>query len=86
MGEMDMLNVPRNPSGRDACGMSPCQCDEHGHDLPQMIPAGATAGGGVSREDCCEAVRCLVECCSCPVTKAALIECCDDILAGDYDR
>lgn len=39
------------------------------------------AHGGVSKEDCCKAVLCLIECCSCPETKALLKQCCDDILS-----
>ena len=52
------------------------------HSTPMM----GSGAGQVSREDCCAAVMCLVECCSCPVTKAALMECCQDIMAGDYDH
>ena len=40
----------------------------------------------VSREDCCAAIMCLVECCECPVTKRIIMECCQDILAGAYDH
>ena len=36
--------------------------------------------GAVSKEDCCAAVMCLIECCSCPETKARLKQCCEDIL------
>ena len=72
MADMDMLNMPRHSS--------------HGHDASQMMPSVGGGRGSVSREDCCEAIRCLVECCSCPVTRAAIIECCDEILAGDYDE
>ena len=41
--------------------------------------------GSVSREDCCAAIICLIECCSCPTTKQAIIECCEDIMSGHYD-
>lgn len=82
----------------DACGGYPCKCD--GYDEPagldNMNPNGAfgmgiyAAGhiseGSVSREACCEAVMCMVECCACPVTKAALIECCQAIMSGEYDQ
>jgi len=37
--------------------------------------------GSVSKEDCCKAVLCLIECCECPETKAILQECCEDILS-----
>ena len=38
--------------------------------------------GGVSKEDCCTAVLCLIECCSCEETKAMLRQCCEDILSN----
>ena len=38
----------------------------------------------VSREDCCAAIMCLVECCECPVTKQAIMQCCQDILSGHH--
>lgn len=87
-----------NPHGCDACGMSPCGCDEYPEpvELDNMDPndafgmgvhaAGHASEGSVSREACCEAVMCMVECCACPVTKAALIECCQAILSGEYDQ
>ena len=42
--------------------------------------------GSVSRESCCQAVMCMVDCCSCPITKAALIECCQALMSGEYDQ
>ena len=48
--------------------------------------AGHSSEGSVSRESCCEAVMCMVECCACPVTKAALIECCQALMSGEYDQ
>jgi len=87
-----------NPSGCDACGTSPCGCDEYPEPvgLDSMNPndafgvgvhaAGHVSEGSVSREACCEAVICLVECCACPITKAALIECCQAIMSGEYDQ
>ena len=79
---MGVMGLPPRSHGHDAHGH-----DAHGH-------SAAPAHGGmmkspkecVSREDCCAAVMCLVECCSCPVTKAALLECCQDIMSGDYDH
>ena len=38
--------------------------------------------GKVSKEDCCIAVLCLIECCECPKTKQLITECCEDILAS----
>lgn len=51
----------------------------HSHEVDHTAP---TVTGGVSKEDCCAAVMCLIECCSCPVTKQALMQCCQDILSG----
>mgnify|MGYP003139426058 CR=1 FL=1 len=64
---------------------------DHDHEMEMEMPMGGSHShsggkGNVSREDCCAAVMCLVECCSCPVTKQALMECCADIMAGDYDH
>ena len=79
--------IGHSPYGCDACGMSPCECDEHGHEMmPDYGFAGDNMGhvghkGGVSKEDCCKAVLCLIECCDCPETKALLQECCEDILS-----
>ncbi len=38
----------------------------------------------VSREDCCAAIMCLVECCECPITKQVIMECCQEILSGHH--
>ena len=78
-----------NPSGCDACGASPCGCDEYpeGEISVHTISSPASIGkGSVSREACCEAVICMVECCACPITKQALIQCCQALMSGDYDQ
>ena len=91
-GGLKPMGITHNPMGCDACGMSPCCCDEHddmGEDvlMPQhSMMSHSHSKGSVSREDCCEAVMCLIECCSCPVTKQALMECCQDILTGRHDH
>jgi len=61
---------------------------DHGSDHGGMKvhSLGLAGQGSVSRESCCEAVMCMVECCSCPVTKAALIECCQALMSGEYDQ
>ena len=66
------------PMDNDVDALLPMHSSDH---TPMM----GSGHGQVSREDCCAAVMCLIECCSCPVTKAALMECCEDIMAGDYD-
>ena len=90
----------QDPHGCDACGASPCGCDEYeddmgmDNDMDSLLPMHTSdstpmmggSGGGVSREDCCAAVMCMIECCSCPVTKQALMECCEDIMAGEHDH
>jgi len=68
-----------NHHGCDACGQSPCSCDEYedfSHGGYQVVGG----HGSVSREACCEAVLCLIECCECPETKARLRQCCEDLL------
>ena len=98
-----------NSHGCDACGMSPCGCDEYPdleYDHPEhgrrrvddieslggdeAFGVGFEAGssgafghsqGTVSKEDCCKAVLCLIECCDCPETKSLLREYCEDILS-----
>ena len=68
-------------------GMKPMGLTKHlepEHEMTQ-VQVGHSHKGSVSREDCCAAVMCVIECCSCPTTRQALIECCRDILAGDYD-
>ena len=69
MGMTDM-----GAAGMEPMGMS------HLHDMQPAMSSGQM--GGVSKEDCCAAIMCLVECCSCPVTKQAIMQCCQDILAG----
>ena len=78
-----------NHYGCDACGQSPCGCDEyeddHDHGQFSMTVGKADYVGGhkgeVSREDCCKAVLCLIECCECEETKAKLRQVCDELLA-----
>ena len=53
---------------------------DYGHDVMK------SPKNCVSREDCCAAIMCLVECCECPVTKQAIMECCQEILSGHYDH
>ena len=79
------------PMGGGMIGHSPYE--DHGHEdfsepvHADVLPVHKDAGhGSVSREDCCAAVMCLIECCSCPITKQALAQCCDDILGGLHDQ
>ena len=74
MGEMDILNTPQRP--------------DHGHSVPEIDHGMSDnlAVGTVSREDCCAAVMCLIECCSCPVTREEIARCCSELLSGNYNR
>ena len=90
LGMADM--VPMGDMGQrigcDACGMSPCACDEYEDDAnyPEEKYLQSVRGKGtVSREDCCTAVLCLIECCECPETRRELEKCCNDIMSGRYD-
>ena len=82
MGMADMGAVGDAP-----LGMSGHSRHDYGHDMEEdflAAPMGHehTSTGSVSKEDCCKAVLCLIECCSCPETKRKLKQCCDDILAS----
>ena len=74
-------------------GMKPMGMPSHHNPMPEMemdVQHGHSAMKSskscVSREDCCAAIMCLVECCECPVTKQAIMECCQDLLSGHHDR
>ena len=88
MGMADMGHGGLKPMGMTV----PSSCDDEvGEDviMPSQSahsPMGHSHKGSVSREDCCAAVMCVIECCECPITKQALIECCQDILSGRHDR
>ena len=60
---------------------------DHGmnHDMDHSHSAIKSSKSCVSREDCCAAIMCLVECCECPITKRMIMECCEDIMSGAYD-
>lgn len=53
--------------------------DDHAT-APEVHHAGGHKGG-VSKEDCCKAVLCLIECCDCSETQQLIRECCEDILS-----
>ena len=89
MLEMQPMHSMGSPMGMSSHGESRHSGHDHGVEedflgLPDHH--GHSGKGSVSREDCCIAVKCLIECCSCPVTKKMLIECCDDLMAGAYDK
>jgi hypothetical protein len=95
MGTAGFGVMGTNPRGCDSCGMSPCGCDEYQEPagLSTMMPSGDNVSkdekshkSSVSKEDCCAAIMCLVECCSCPVTRQVIMECCEDLLSGNYNR
>ena len=56
---------------------------DHGHGGEEVV-AVIEHKGTVSKADCCAAVMCLIECCSCPVTRAKLAACCNEIMAGHH--
>ena len=55
------------------------------HDQDEAYAEPMMSKGSVSREDCCAAIMALVECCSCPMTKQAIMDCCNDLMSGQYD-
>ena len=78
----DDFHVGSHKHGCDACGMSPCGCDEYeeGPEMSMTHSMHASHKGSVSREDCCAAVLCLVECCSCPETRRMLEDVCHQLM------
>ena len=58
----------------------------HGHDDSHSHSAMKSPKSCVSREDCCAAIMCLIECCECPITKQVIMQCCQDILSGHHDH
>ena len=86
--EFKMMGMaPMHGIGGPPMGMSAHSMDDHGHDSEMahsasgemMVHSGHK--GVVSKEDCCKAVLCLIECCECPDTKQLIKECCEDILS-----
>ena len=80
MADMPIMNTPISQRGYDEFDTAPEL------DVPSVDGARSEFLQTVSREDCCAAIMCLVECCSCPVTRREIKRCCDEILAGEYDR
>ena len=78
------------------CGAMPAEMhmgvemDHHGHgghhDVETVESVVVDHKGSVSKEDCCAAVLCLIECCSCPATRAKLAACCAEIMAGHHSE
>jgi len=87
MADMSAIGDPPPDRGCDACGMSPCDCggheDEYSDDSVKLT---GSSKGTVSREDCCAAIMCLIECCECPITRSEIERCCGEIMSGQHDR
>jgi len=67
-------------------GMNPVGFPDSRPDMGHNYSMTKSTKNCVSREDCCAAIMCLVECCECPITKRIIMECCQDIMAGAYDN
>ena len=80
MGMADMGHGGMKPMGMSHHSPMPEMEMDHGHSAMKSPKS------CVSREDCCAAIMCLIECCECPITKQAIMECCQDILSGQHDR
>ena len=86
--EFKMMGM--TPLGGEMIGDSPFPKMDHGggsfgdynEDALMPMSSHGSAAGSVSREDCCKAVLCLIECCDCEITKQKIRECCEDILAS----
>lgn len=79
--EFKMLGMG-NPGAMGIMGLPQHREEPHEHEV-HMKPVAHAGGheGSVSKEDCCKAVLCLIDCCECPETKQLLRECCEDILS-----
>jgi|TARA_R110001583_G_scaffold189015_1_gene351623 hypothetical protein len=54
---------------------------DHDHEVEEFSHEASSSNlKRVSREDCCAAVLCLIECCTCEETKAKLRAVCDDLM------
>ena len=82
--EFRMMGMaPMGAVGDSPMGMSDHESD-YGVKEDYLAPEadhGHSTTGSVSKEDCCKAVLCLIECCECPETKQLIQECCEDILS-----
>lgn len=67
-------------------GMQPMGFSSHGSDMGHGHDGMKSPKSCVSREDCCAAIMCLVECCECPITKSVIMECCQAIMSGAHDN
>ena len=86
--EFKMMGMaPMYGIGGAPMGISSHSMDDHGHGSEMAQPVAIEKmshdghKGVVSKEDCCKAVLCLIECCECPDTKQLIKECCEDILS-----
>ena len=80
MGMADLGHGGMKPMGLSSHNTMPEMGADHGHSAMKSPKS------CVSREDCCAAIMCLIECCECPITKQAIMECCQDLLSGQHDR
>ena len=82
--EFKMLGMVSPDVGMAGESPFPDPRQDYGHDEDvEVVVHGGGMGskGTVSKEDCCKAVLCLIECCDCPETKQLITECCEDILS-----
>ena len=78
--EFRMMGMaPMGAVGDAPLGMSMSH-DHHDYEEPE-VHHGAHKSA-VSKEDCCKAVLCLIECCDCPQTKQMIKQVCESILAS----
>jgi hypothetical protein len=82
--EFKMMGMAPMEGGMIGHSPFPSLKPDHGHDDMEMTVHSVDRHhkGNVSKEDCCKAVLCLIECCDCPETKQLLRSCCEDILAS----
>ena len=80
IGLADSSAIGSAPMGMSGHGSDHGMKGDHGFAGEGMVHMGSHKGS-VSKEDCCRAVLCLIECCNDMEAKSLLQECCEDILS-----
>ena len=88
INEMNMMGMTDMPAIGD---MSSLVSDETmpdmgfaGDDMPHEHHSSMSAAKGMlSKEQCCAAIMCLIECCSCPNTKNKIMAMCESVMNGE---
>ena len=93
LNEMSMMGMTDMPAigdmsslVSDDMGMDDHDYMSHGHEdrSYEDHASSMSVKGSLSREQCCAAIMCLLECCSCEYTKNKLMSMCQSIMSGEH--